>query len=244
MASIWEILNPSNLRYNVSLGHTQPDSGFGPTWFEGWVRTGYSRDTGNIAGQGNCAVWSSDSNSAYGTSAYLPNNWKTMMPDLYVWETNAWQCDTRMPVWCVADEADTVGTCSIPQPITCGQQVRGDTTGRASHIGDYGCSAWDESGPDVIYSLDLPTTFAPYDVTATLSDLSTDLDVFILPGDGCYQGQCLAYDNLSASATGLSGGTYFIAVDGYSGDVGSYTLSVGCDFWQVFLPVTLRNYRP
>ena len=30
MASLWEILDPSNLRYNTTLGFTTQDSGFGP----------------------------------------------------------------------------------------------------------------------------------------------------------------------------------------------------------------------
>ena len=30
MASLWEILDTSNLRYNTELGFTQEDSGFGP----------------------------------------------------------------------------------------------------------------------------------------------------------------------------------------------------------------------
>ncbi len=245
MASIWEIVDPSNLRYNVNLGRTQADSGFGAiSEFEGWVRTGYNNDISNVAGQGNCAVWSSDSGSAYGTSAYLPAAWTGTVPNLHVWKTNAWSCDTQMPVWCVADEVDSAGTCSLPQPLlTCGQQVSGDTTGRASHIDIYGCVGWDESGPDVLYSLDLPATFAPYTVTATLSDLSVDLDVFILPTDGCYPGECLAYDDLSAHTSGVAGGTYYIAVDGYSGNAGSYTLSVDCGYRKVFAPLVLRDYE-
>ena len=138
--------------------------------------------------------------------------------------------------------SNLVGICSIPRSITCGQQDSGNTTGYASRIDGYDCSTWDESGPEVVYSLTLPDGFAPYDVTATLSDLSADLDVFILPGSGCYQGQCLAYDNLSASASGLSAGTYYIAVDGYNGVAGSYTLSVDCSYREVYAPLVLRNY--
>jgi hypothetical protein len=162
---------------------------------------------------------------------------------MFVWDVGVRACSDTAPVWCVADEVDTVGTCSIPQPlIACGQEVSGDTTGRASHIGGYDCTIWDESGPEVIYSLDLPTAFVPYTITATLSDLSVDLDVFILPSDGCYGGQCLSYDNVSATASGLAGGTYYIAVDGYTGAAGSYTLSVECGYRKVFAPLVLRGY--
>jgi hypothetical protein len=41
MASLWEIFDPSNLRYDTQLGFTLEDSGFGPPSFEGgWIRTG------------------------------------------------------------------------------------------------------------------------------------------------------------------------------------------------------------
>jgi hypothetical protein len=46
MASMWEISDPSNLRYDTQLGVTTADSGFGPpagtsfVAFFGWVRTG------------------------------------------------------------------------------------------------------------------------------------------------------------------------------------------------------------
>jgi len=54
-ASLWEILDPSNLKYNTTLGYTQADSGQGPpTNALGWVRTGYLSNTSTTAGQGNC----------------------------------------------------------------------------------------------------------------------------------------------------------------------------------------------
>ena len=41
MASIWEIIDVSNLRYDTARGFTRPDSGSGPPqWEEGWIRTG------------------------------------------------------------------------------------------------------------------------------------------------------------------------------------------------------------
>jgi hypothetical protein len=91
MASIWEILDPSNLRYDTTLGRTVGDSGFGgpPTvGFEngagqaanyvglGWIRTG----TGALA---NCNGWTSDAHADSGSysllklsaSAELTFNW-------------------------------------------------------------------------------------------------------------------------------------------------------------------------
>jgi hypothetical protein len=41
MASLWEILDPSNLSYDTSLGFTLADSGSGPPASSlGWIRTG------------------------------------------------------------------------------------------------------------------------------------------------------------------------------------------------------------
>jgi hypothetical protein len=68
-----------------------------------------------------------------------------------------------------------------------------------------------------------------------------DLDVFILPTDGCYEGQCLANGNTSATAADLAGGAYYIAVDGFNGVAGSYTLSVDCELRQIYLPLVLRD---
>jgi hypothetical protein len=143
--------------------------------------------------------------------------------------------------------SNLVGICSIPRSITCGQQVSGDTTGSTSHHLTYSCEPWagDESGPEVIYSLSLPDSVAPYTVTATLSDLGpNDLDVFILSPGGCETGACAtasSYGDLEAPAIGVTGGTYYIAVDGYNGAAGSYTLSVACQPWYVHLPLVLRN---
>jgi hypothetical protein len=252
MASLWEILDPSNLRYNINLGYERADIGTGPpTATFGWIRTGYDSNDGSTsaAGQANCSVWSIDSSGKYGTTVRLPSNWKdSNQQDIAVWDAGLRECSETAPAWCVADAVDGLGSCSIPRSITCGQQVSGDTTGLANHINTYGCSAWPapESGPEVIYRLDLPTAFAPYDVTATLSDLSEDLDVFILPAGGCYSGECLtsaSYGNFETTVTNVSGGTYYIAVDGYDGDAGSYTLSVDCELRQVYLPLALRNFQ-
>jgi len=71
--------------------------------------------------------------------------------------------------------------------------------------------------------LDPPNT---YDVTASLSDMSCDLDVFIL--GSCDEDDCIAYGNTSATAEDLAAGTYYIVVDGYNGAECGYTLAVEC----------------
>jgi hypothetical protein len=107
MASLWEILDPSNLKYDTDLGMVRDDSGQGPPtfpYFGGWVRTGYYDNTSATPGMGNCDAWISSSSGDYGTTAYLPNDWEAGQ-DIHVWEVDTATCDTAvfLRVWCVAD---------------------------------------------------------------------------------------------------------------------------------------------
>lgn len=106
-ASLWEILDPSNLKYDTDLGMVRDDSGQGPPtfpFFGGWVRTGYYSSDSSIPGLGNCNAWSSSSGEHSGTTAYLPNDW-TAGQDIHVWEVDTATCDIAalLRVWCVAD---------------------------------------------------------------------------------------------------------------------------------------------
>jgi hypothetical protein len=106
-ASLWEILDPSNLKYDTDLGMVRDDSGQGPPtfpYFGGWVRTGWISSTFGEAGTGNCNAWSSSDSGDYGTTAYLPNDW-TAGHDVHVWEVDTDTCDIAVlyRVWCVAD---------------------------------------------------------------------------------------------------------------------------------------------
>lgn len=86
-ASLWEISNPSNLRYNTTLGQTTLDSGSGPPTIQGlgWVRTGYNAgNVSNVADQANCNLWISRSNLANGSVAALPQLWTARAQDLFV----------------------------------------------------------------------------------------------------------------------------------------------------------------
>ena len=74
-ASLWELTDPSNLKYNTSLGLTLADSGQGPPQWTGWVRTGYVANTSGAAGRANCDGWTSSDALDYGTFATLPADW-------------------------------------------------------------------------------------------------------------------------------------------------------------------------
>jgi hypothetical protein len=103
MASLWEILDTSNLKYNATLGVAGDDSGQGPpTVGGGWVRTGYYSSGSTTPGEGNCNAWSSSSASDYGTGAWLEYDW-TLPQDVHVWHVGNKRCSAATSVWCVED---------------------------------------------------------------------------------------------------------------------------------------------
>ena len=101
MASLWEIMDTSNLQY-TSLGYVgNNDQGNGPpsdggySW--GWIRTGGASSTSSTPGIGNCANWTSFFNYDFGTLTWLDNNWATVD----VWQATTETCDTKGQVWCM-----------------------------------------------------------------------------------------------------------------------------------------------
>ena len=101
-ASLWEIMDLSNLKYDTTLGHTSDDSGQGPVAGYGWVRTGYTSSTSSTPGRGNCAAWTSSTAGDYGAYASLPLDW-TAGQDIHVWEATIRSCNDPQYVWCVED---------------------------------------------------------------------------------------------------------------------------------------------
>ena len=114
--------------------------------------------------------------------------------------------------------------CGSATPIYCGTPVNGTTIGAVNNVTTYGCISWNESGPEKVYMLQ---TTEPGSITATLSNLTADLDVIIL--DACSESNCLAEGNNSATVVNASPGMYFIVVDGYGGAAGNFTLTVNCN---------------
>jgi len=100
-ASLWEIADPSNLKYNTYYGRDKDDSGEGPpSGYFARVRTGYSSNNSNTVGQANCNNWSSS--TGYGTKAALLPNWSSS-PDIGVWDVIAGECDETATIWCIED---------------------------------------------------------------------------------------------------------------------------------------------
>jgi hypothetical protein len=245
MGALWEILDPSSLRYNHNLGDSRLDAGSGPPAVSnGWVRTGYLSNNTDYEGEANCSAWST--NNGYGTVATLPSEW--LDPDLQdvgVWDVSSRQCSFTANVWCVADLIGS-GTCSDAYVLPVGKLVHGDTLGYANNIGGYSCSAWNESGPETLYRFVLQSG-AFYTVTAELSNLENDLDVFFISADACGSpAACLvsdSYGDTTAVVRNLPGGIYYLAVDGFNAAAGSYDIQVSTSSVparKVFIPALLR----
>lgn len=110
MASLWEIFDTSNLRYDTELGFTSADSSFGPpssAAASGWIRPGGGTSGGGtgIAGRSNCLAWMSASNMDNGTLVFLP--WASW-DDLNVTVISPWiastnTCESSQRVWCMQD---------------------------------------------------------------------------------------------------------------------------------------------
>jgi hypothetical protein len=106
MASLWEILDPSNLRYDTELGFVQDDSGFGPPIEFGWIRTGGTANVAPLRGFSNCNAWTSAVELDFGTVVGLGDVWAPISPTAHVispWETNVFPCEFARRVWCMQD---------------------------------------------------------------------------------------------------------------------------------------------
>ncbi len=112
--------------------------------------------------------------------------------------------------------------CDDAIELTCGVAYTGTTVGGNDYVdSQWGCTSFNESGPEVVHTI---TTIGPGDITATLSNEASGLDVFIL--NACRVDSCQAFGFSSATMTNAPAGTYYIVVDGYNEAEGAYTLTV------------------
>ncbi len=112
--------------------------------------------------------------------------------------------------------------CASAVAISCGDSVSTTTVGASNVLSTYSCQTWNESGPERVYSFQgsAGATF-----TATLSNMSVDLDVFLL--SACHPDSCVAAGDASLTAT-LKNKTYYVLVEGYNGASGAFKLKTSC----------------
>lgn len=93
-ASLDELLQPSSLQYNTSLGRTSSDAGEGPpSSSQGWMRNGPN----------SCGLWTSSAVSDRGALAFL-DAWGAPASGISPWgQIGAVACDLPLSVWCVED---------------------------------------------------------------------------------------------------------------------------------------------
>lgn len=104
MASLFEIFDPSNLRYETQLGLTRNDSGFGPpAGTVGWIHTGNDAGSLQTPGLGNCNAWDSDNVMHHGTTVSLNAFWDSGGFVIDPWRPFVFPCNVINPVWCVQD---------------------------------------------------------------------------------------------------------------------------------------------
>lgn len=112
---------------------------------------------------------------------------------------------------------------SNAQRLVCGGVYTGDTFSAANNVSAYSCRPyWDESGPEVVYRLELESS---QPVTVTLLNASADLDLFLLRF--AFPNSCLAAGDNYLPYAGQPG-VYFLSVDGYKAAAGSYAFRVDC----------------
>jgi Kelch motif len=122
---------------------------------------------------------------------------------------------------------ETVRTSACPEipTITCDSTTNGETFGSSNYFDFYSCNPTrDETGGDALFAIDLVAdTFLV--ATVTPDDPGDDLDAYIL--NGCDSLTCESFGDETAVAA-VEPGTYYIAVDGFEGDSGEFSLDVLC----------------
>jgi pimeloyl-ACP methyl ester carboxylesterase len=115
--------------------------------------------------------------------------------------------------------------CGNSIPLQCGVTYNGTSSSASSEVEWYGCNNWTESGPERVHQI---TPSNSGTLTATLSNYSGDLDVFIL--GSCDPSDCLGTvsSNQATFNNAQAGQTYYIVVDADDGSGSSYDLTVSC----------------
>jgi hypothetical protein len=114
MASLWEIFDTSNLKYDTALGLVNNDAGSGPPtvffgaghiFSVGWIRTGGGDHSAGDAGQANCSGWTSDAAAGFGTAVGLTQLWSSTsdVTPVSPWQAFALSCQGPQQVWCMQD---------------------------------------------------------------------------------------------------------------------------------------------
>lgn len=104
MATLWEIYDFSNLKYDRTLGLIGEDSEAGPPPNAGWIRTaGASYGDTSQPGADNCFLWTTNDSTKRGSIAHLFNDWDSDPSYISPWRSDSIPCSLSIEVWCVED---------------------------------------------------------------------------------------------------------------------------------------------
>ncbi len=105
MSSLWEIYDPSHLRYDRDRGEPpgEPAVGppsFGPPALSGWIQRGTG---GGPTGLANCFNWTTSQDTPVGSAAFLGLSSDGTFLTAAPWLVSFHSCSTPLRVWCVQD---------------------------------------------------------------------------------------------------------------------------------------------
>ena len=126
-------------------------------------------------------------------------------------------------------EVDCAFGCEPRLELECDSMEIGNNgaAGSTDRVDEYSCVGWDETGPEYAYSY---TAAADGVVTVEISDMTADLDVFVIPdvAGECDPSSCLVFGGTEATFAATAGETYYIVVDGYRGVEDDYIIELTC----------------
>jgi hypothetical protein len=111
--------------------------------------------------------------------------------------------------------------CSGAIPVELDQSYFGNTNTGVNNVSFYGCSFFDESGPELVYVLTLtePKMFS----VDLIPEAGVDLDLAVL--DQCDEDLgCILVADFGVVTNAPLSGTFYFVVDGYNGVAGSFEL--------------------
>lgn len=127
--------------------------------------------------------------------------------------------------------------CADSFSLACGSadSWANNFSGNTDRVTGYSCNSFDYSGPEYSYAFGVSSSTQ---VTVDLTGLTADLDLLVVrdSGSGCNPINCVADSTQFGTAdesltfAASPGEVFHIVVDGFSGAVSPYDITVSCDF--------------
>ena len=129
------------------------------------------------------------------------------------------------------DRSPLIGPSPARTPFACdgapvvtiaagADSLDGTTVGEPDRTSGYSCVAWDETGGEAIYRLEVTQDVT---LSVTLAELTADLDLDLFLLSACDGAACLAAGS-QGFAVRIPPGSYLLTVDGYQGASGTFRL--------------------